>query len=164
MHGIHHNDLKKFQQVWSIYAPYGENYIDTKYIPSFLQYLDPPLGFKGQNLSRSKILHIVLALGVSDIKGKVHFAELLWKLAHAVSGTDMSTAAPCEALRNIQKILPRKLPYTQHIDTATSLAAKTLAAYVIIDKWRMYKKSKTIQGKVSKTSKNKKGKRGSSDN
>ena len=142
--GLHHNDLKKFQQVWSIYAPYGENYIDTKYIPSFLQHLDPPLGFKGQNLSRSKMLHIVLALGISDIKGKVHFAEFLWKLAHAVSGTDMSTAAPCEALRNIQKILPRKLPYSTSYEPNASLAAKTLAAYVIIDKWRTYKKSKSI--------------------
>ena len=167
MHGIHHNDLKKFQQVWSIYSPYGENYIDTKYVPSFLQYLDPPLGFNGQNLSRSKILHIVLALGVSDVKGKVHFAELLWKLAHAVSGTDMSTAAPCEALRNIQKILPRKLHFVQRLDPTTSLAAKTLAAYVIIDKWRRYKKSKTIQGDVGKGVKDgkvKKVKRGCSDN
>jgi hypothetical protein len=156
MHGIHNNDLKNYQQVWSIYSPYGEHYIDTKYIPSFLQYLEPPLGFKGQNLSRSKILHIVLALGVSDIKGKVHFAELLWKLAHAVSGTDMSTAAPCEALRNIQKILPRKLPLTQNRDSSASLAAKTLAAYVIIEKWRMYKKSKTVQEKGIRLTKLKK--------
>ena len=143
--GLHHSDLKKFKHAWSIYAPYGELFIDTKLLPPLLQILESPLGFKGQNLNNSQMIHVISALGITDIQGKTHFAEVLWKLAHAVAGTDMSTAAPCEALRNIQKILPKRIA-SNSVDSDKNLAAKTLAVYVIINRWRK-KRNKFVEKK-----------------
>ena len=139
--GLRDSDLNKYKQAWSVFAPYGELCIETKQVPSLLQILDSPLGFKGQNLKKTQLIHIIFSLGIVDAQGKVHFAELLWKLAHSVAGADMSTAVPCEALRSIQKILPRKgLVFDGNSNK--SLAAKTLAAYMIINQWKKHRESK----------------------
>lgn len=40
-------DLRKFEKTWSRFAPYGEHFINTKYLPTLLEDLEAPLGFKG---------------------------------------------------------------------------------------------------------------------
>lgn len=143
--GLTDGDLNRFRQAWSVYAPYGELYVHTKCVPDILQILESPLGFKCQNLKKNQMMRIIMALGIVDDQEKVHFAELLWKLAHAVAGADMSTAAPCEALRSIQKILPKRLSITEENQKNKNLAAKTLAAYVITNKWRQYRRQKVVK-------------------
>jgi len=102
--------LRKYEDAWKEYAPYGQHFISTKYLFDLLNELDAPLGFKGQKLSKLHLLKIITAFDIVDHNGTVHFAEVLWVLAGTVSGTEMDKAVPCDAILAIAKNLPRKFP------------------------------------------------------
>jgi hypothetical protein len=40
------DDLRKFENAWKEFAPYGEHFIPTKKLFKLLDILDAPLGFK----------------------------------------------------------------------------------------------------------------------
>ena len=141
--GITEKDLKRYQKVWSKFAPLAEDSISTKHLPDFLQKLESPLGFKGQNLSSAQILVIIDALRIQEFNGFLQFADLLWTLASAISGADLSKAPKCEAVQNIVKALPKTLPLYQKGDSDLNqkhqYASRFLAGLIILRAWKEYK-------------------------
>jgi voltage-dependent calcium channel L type alpha-1D len=155
---LNSKDMKKYEKAWSIFAPNGEHFIKTKYLPVLLEKLEAPLGFKGQALTGAQLLRIIEAFNIRDYHGWVHFAEVLWVLASTVSGADMRNATHCEPLRKIYKDLYSKYPELPVVFKKTSkyykrktrryqTAAKALAALVIYKGW---KRSQDIRNRREK--------------
>jgi len=129
-------DLKKYREAWSAFAPYGELYIETQKLPQFLEVLEAPLGFKGQNLSRGQLIRIIDLLGVKDHQGYVHFAEILWILADSVSGGGMQHNHS-DTQKNIQRTFTRKFKTQPPTETTNeNRASLSLAAMLIVNRWR----------------------------
>ena len=144
--GISEKDLKRYQKAWSKFAPFAQKYIGVKKLPELLTVLEAPLGFRGQNLSPAQMLAIIDALRIKVIERSVHFADLLWTLSSAIAGSDLSKAQNCEAVRNILKMLPRKLPVIIpgkdiYESCKVTHASQHLAGIVILRAWREYKKN-----------------------
>ena len=142
--GICDRDLKKYQKTWSKFAPLGDYNISYKHLSDFLNHLEAPLGFKGQNLSRAQRLGLIHALGFKENNGLVNFAEVLWILAGAIAGCDLSTAPKCEAVNNILKALPMdsKLTIDKNIKNSSvfdDLASRKVAAFAIYNRWKIVK-------------------------
>ncbi|OMJ69330.1 hypothetical protein SteCoe_32973 [Stentor coeruleus] len=143
--GLTEKDLKRYQKAWCKFAPFGEDAIDVQCLPELLQRLDSPLGFKGQNLTNMQILTIIHAMKIKEHNNRVNFAELMWTLASAISGADLSTAPNCEAVRSILKQLPKILPTyeTQNgkvYESSKNFASKCIAGKIILTAWREYRK------------------------
>lgn len=143
--GLYQKDLKKFVKAWASYAPHGEYYISTTFLPALLLNVDMPLGFKGQNLNRTQILQIIAALNIKDFKGRVHFGDILWALASSVDGSDLEKAKSCEAVQNIMKAVPIRFPIFNKADKKQAFvkeeisAAKILSGRIIWKAWKLYK-------------------------
>lgn len=155
--GITEKDLRKFQKAWSKFAPLAQHFIKVSHLPELMQNLDSPLGFKGQNLSSAQMLNIIHALQIKEYDGTIHFADLMWTLAAAISGSDLSKAPKCEAVQNILKALPRSIPMKKMGDSRDviekeSYASRILAALVIWKVWKEFKangpKRKGLQNMV----------------
>mmetsp|Transcript_14909 Transcript_14909/g.2497 ORF Transcript_14909/g.2497 Transcript_14909/m.2497 type:complete len:97 (+) Transcript_14909:1629-1919(+) len=84
--------------------------IDAKLLPAILSSLKPPLGFRGTFLKKSEQITFIKALKIRLFKKKLHFALLLWRLAHLASGVDMSEAPSTQILKDIQKKFPLLYP------------------------------------------------------
>ncbi|CAG9334511.1 unnamed protein product [Blepharisma stoltei] len=145
LRGVTSRDLDNFVKAWSNYAPYGEHFIRTKYLPKLLNELEAPLGFKGSRLSRLQLISIIYALKIKEYNGKVMFSECLWALAGAVSGEDMPIGAPSIVGKsmngNFQYKVPR-LPNKSITSTEGTYAAKTLVAYVFYEMWKSRKEAR----------------------
>ncbi|CAG9327585.1 unnamed protein product [Blepharisma stoltei] len=140
--GLTKRDLENFEKAWSKFAPYGDHFIKTKWLPSLLNTLELPLGFKGQMLSNCDMLRLISALNIKEYNGKVNFAEILLILANAVSASDMTSS---EIVRAFNNAYPNKIyskPNTSSIRTEGTAAAKSLAALALIRMWRKYKSKK----------------------
>ncbi|CAG9333637.1 unnamed protein product [Blepharisma stoltei] len=143
--GVTSRDLDNFVRAWSNYAPYGEHFIRTKFLPKLLNDLEAPLGFKESRLSRLQLISIIYALKIKEYSGKVMFSECLWALAGAVSGEDMPAGAPSVVGKSMNggfQFKVQRLPNKSITSTEGTYAAKTLVAYVFYEMWKSRKEAR----------------------
>jgi len=133
-------DLDNFVEAWARIAPDGSYYIPTIFLPALLADVEPPLGFAGEVMRKSTLIHCVANLGIRDHGGKVHFVETLWRLAAMVAGADMRPVAKSSFLKNINQMVLRAwpLPVTKDRcqDGVLYLAAQVIVTSRFQSLWR----------------------------
>lgn len=133
------HDLECFVESWARIAPDGCKYIPTVMLPQLLQDVDPPLGWKGENMRTSAMIRCVSRLGIRDHGGKVEFYETLWRLASVVSGADMREAAHSAFLKDINERVMRAwpMPHGERCRVGIMhLAAEVIVATRVQGLWR----------------------------
>lgn len=152
--GISEANLESFVEAWARLAPKAQHFIPTTKLPELLLNVDPPLGFKGQVMRKGVMIRLLARLGIHDHDGKVHFAEVLWRLASMVAGADMRNVTHIDVTRNLDKRILRAMPLPSRQalrDRAISgfmvvhLAADTLVAVRVQSLWRARKAQSMLQ-------------------
>jgi len=131
-------DVEDFVDAWARLVPSGDDYIPTGKVPVLLTNVNPPLGFHGEVIAGRRILRLLLRLGIRDHCGRVHFAEMLWRLAAMVVGTDMREVADFEVLRSLDKRVIRAMPVPRCLESeeVLYLAAQVWACLKLQSRWR----------------------------
>eukprot|EP00927_Polykrikos_kofoidii_P054656 TRINITY_DN49043_c0_g1_i1.p1 TRINITY_DN49043_c0_g1~~TRINITY_DN49043_c0_g1_i1.p1 ORF type:complete len:1629 (-),score=309.38 TRINITY_DN49043_c0_g1_i1:117-4424(-) len=152
------DNLNNFVTTWARHAPQGDSYfMPTINLPALLKEVEPPLGFNGEAFRGKSLLRVMQRLGIRDHNGRVHFAEILWRLASMVSGTDMRQVANVEVTKTLEKHVMRLMPTpNRFVDKVARLpvvylAAEVFATVKVQSTWRAFRTQKHFMRLVAET-------------
>jgi len=148
------SDIENFVDAWSRISPDGSDFIPTAKLPELLATVDPPLGFCGEAMVKTRIYRILYRLGIRDYGSKVNFTETLWRLASMVMGVDMRKVPHSGVLQNLDAAIVRALPPPRiMLDSSPMnlvyLAAEVTATLKVQSRWRARRTQLSVAGAVS---------------
>lgn len=100
------SNVLQFVEAWSDLDPYASNYIPIMKLGHLLTSVPPPLGVKGQEDIRTKMINVLMGVDIPLRNQKVHFLETLYALAGRVAGAEL----PDDEERKIRSNLTQRLP------------------------------------------------------
>lgn len=148
--GITSEDIENFVVEWSRLVQNGDHYMPTAKLGTFLNKVQPPLGFSGEAMVAHRQLQLMTSLGIMDHGGCVHFAETLWRMASMVVGADMSNVADYELMRSLHKRILKALPTPNtKAGSVVYLAAHVNASLKLQSRWRARQVRQKLSGNSS---------------